>query len=176
MRYCIGFLCDDNTNQFREQYYKKVKETHTNIKPLGHLPAHITVKSPFDFEDEELLIKKIEELAKEIECFSVAYRKIERIETEIYEILWLDVIETGFLRNFHNKLLKIFPSSETSYDGDGFHFHTTLVIGNDLSDDLSSISMTTEINALILMATDEDHIEDYKVLKAFRLKEKESWH
>jgi len=104
---------------------------------ICRLPAHISLKQPFDVTDLTALERYMEELVKDIAPFEVDLTKIELIRTTIDEmksgIIWLDVHETEILRGLHNRinreLTECFGSVPAEFDGADYHFHMSVAIG-----------------------------------------------
>lgn len=98
------------------------------------LPQHISLKISFKLPEIERIEKYFDEFAKEINRFSVNFLKVDLLEFEKdgkkKGLLWLDVEENQILRVLHEKLNRElkekFDIGLASYDGDGYHFHSTL--------------------------------------------------
>ena len=77
------------------------------------------------------------ELAKSIKPFSVNLARLELIDATIdgldTGILWLNVEETEFLRQLHNRvnqeLTLHFGNVSAAFDGSKYRFHMTVAIG-----------------------------------------------
>jgi 2'-5' RNA ligase len=101
------------------------------------LPPHISLKQPFDISDLGLLERYMAELAQSISPFRVGLTHLELVETVVdgldTGILWLNVQETAFLRQLHNRvnqeLTLRFGNVPAAFDGQGYHFHMTVALG-----------------------------------------------
>ncbi len=106
------------------------------------LPSHISLKQPFSVSDLAALEVYMDELAHSIEPFAVVLPEIQVVPTLFagteYGILWLDVEETAYLRQLHNRvnrqLEERFGNSAANFDGADYHFHMTVMLGGQPMD------------------------------------------
>ena len=105
------------------------RQYHTGID-MGRLPPHVSLKQPFDVGDMAALESYFAELAGSLTLFEVRLTKLDLIRTTIDNldtgILWLDVQETEFLRQLHNRLnhdlaLRI-GDAPAAFDGAAYPF------------------------------------------------------
>jgi 2'-5' RNA ligase len=104
---------------------------------LCRLPPHISLKQPFEISELTPLENYMEELARSINPFSVNLTQLELMETTLDDlrtgILWLNVHETNYLRELHNRinqeLSARFGNVSASFDGSAYHFHMSVAIG-----------------------------------------------
>ena len=104
---------------------------------ICRLPAHISLKQPFDISELNPLEGYMTDLAVSIPPFEVNLTGLELIETTIdgleTGILWLNVQETKLLRQLHNRLNQdltlCFGDVSAPFDGPNYHFHMTIAIG-----------------------------------------------
>jgi 2'-5' RNA ligase len=101
------------------------------------LPPHISLKQPFSIKDIVALEDYMAELARSIDPFEVRLTELQ-IDPLVFEgmefgILWVDVQETEFLRNLHNRLSdelnRRFGDTQAPFDGSEYHFHMTVNMG-----------------------------------------------
>lgn len=98
------------------------------------LPQHVSLKSPFSISNMDYIENYFNELAKSIEPFEFKFQNIELINFEkmeiMNEVIWIDVEENPVLREIHKKinqdLKDRFDIPLSPFDGDMFHFHSTL--------------------------------------------------
>ncbi len=97
------------------------------------LPAHISLKQPFIFEDMDVLERYFDGLAGRIAPFEIALDRVYYQEWSGSAILGLDVVETPRLRELHNRvnaeLSGLFADTRADHDGSGYHFHMTIELG-----------------------------------------------
>jgi 2'-5' RNA ligase len=101
------------------------------------LPPHISLKQPFAIADLAQLEAYMAELAETISPFMA---KLTHLQLEIghfqameFGILWLDVEETDYLRQLHDRvnreLAQRFGNTQAAFDGADYHFHMTVMMG-----------------------------------------------
>jgi len=97
------------------------------------LPAHISLKQPFVFEDMAVLEHYFDELAGRIAPFEIALERVYYEEWSGSAILGLSVVEMPRLRELHNQLntelSDLFSDTRANHDGSGYHFHMTVELG-----------------------------------------------
>ena len=97
------------------------------------LPAHISLKQPFSFENMESLEAYFDSLAGQIRPFQVELDKIYYTEWNGYGILGMNVQETETLRRWHDQLnselSQLFRDTSAPHDGAGYQFHMTIELG-----------------------------------------------
>lgn len=134
MHISIGFLTDIEMSNQQKRLGLMLHQTYgLNIEVLK-LPAHVSLKQVFQ-SDNLLDIKKcVESFAKTIQPFEVTYDAVQWMKPRNGNILWFNVVETKTLRQLHNQLnaeLLKRHVSKGHLDGDSYHFHTTLVMGDE---------------------------------------------
>jgi 2'-5' RNA ligase len=99
------------------------------------LPAHVSLKQPFVFEDFERLDAFCARLASSIAPFQVALDRFYLYESGETGVLGLNVVETPLLRGLHERLnselAEVFEDSRAAFDGADYHFHLTVEIARD---------------------------------------------
>jgi len=139
---------------------------------ICRLPPHISLKQPFEVVDLDTLEIYMDELAESIKPFRVNLTHLELIEANIdgldTGILWLNVDETEFLRQLHNRVneeLNLrFGSTPADFDGPKYHFHMAVAIGgqpievyqkieSEFSDCLLNLQYT--VQELVMFVYDE---------------------
>lgn len=173
MMYCIGFKTDEIVNEYVYNTHKKLLDLGFEVMSLGKLHSHITMKSPFEYDNLEELMTELTPLIEDLQVFEIEYSGSEQIEMPSQEIIWFKVTETQFLRNMHNSLVEKFPVSENGFDGEKFSFHTTLAIGQKL--DLSWIKdapKKTTISSVIIMASAQNEPGQFEIVQTYDLRRK----
>lgn len=106
------------------------------------LPPHVSLKQPFGTADLPALENYMVELAGSIEPFEMTLTELKVIPVSsagtAYGLLWIDVEETPELRNLHNRLNdelnQRFGHTPADFDGEQYHFHMTVMMGDQSVD------------------------------------------
>jgi 2'-5' RNA ligase len=97
------------------------------------LPAHVSLKQPFEFEDMDRLEAYFDALAASIQPFEIAFDRFYHWAGSGYGILGLNVVETDTLRGLHNRIVGelkgLFADTTAAHNGVGYHFHLTIELG-----------------------------------------------
>lgn len=97
------------------------------------LPAHVSLKQPFTFENMDVLEGWFGLFSQRIAPFRIDLDRIYYDAWDNYAIVGLDVLETLTLRTLHNQinaeLKDVVRDSSAPHDGDGYHFHLTVELG-----------------------------------------------
>jgi 2'-5' RNA ligase len=97
------------------------------------LPAHVSLKQPFEFEDMDALEAYFDGLAARTAPFRIDLDRVYYEEWSGYAILGLSVVETPRLRGLHEQinteLAGLFKDTRAAHDGSGYHFHLTVEMG-----------------------------------------------
>ena len=97
------------------------------------LPAHVSLKQPFAFEDMDVLEKAFDALAAQTAPFDLQLDRFYCEEWAGFGILGLNVVETPVLRGLHNQLnaelSRLFKDTRAAHDGSEYHFHMTIELG-----------------------------------------------
>jgi len=107
---------------------------YAGIKFFGSLlPAHVSLKQPFTFEDMDLLEDWLESFSTRIEPFRIDLERVYYEEWDKYAIIGFEVLETSTLRSLHNQIneeLKgLVRDPSAPHDGDEYRFHLTVELG-----------------------------------------------
>ena len=133
MKAAIALLADYQVqNYIRRIVFELEQETKIDFL-ASLLPAHISLKQPFSFENMERLEEYFDSLSARIIPFRVDLNEIYYTEWDGYGILGIDVKETGTLRRLHNQLNRelstLFLDTSAPHDGDEYRFHMTIELG-----------------------------------------------
>jgi 2'-5' RNA ligase len=99
------------------------------------LPAHVSLKQPFQITDVLAVESFFDEWVATIEPFDVSFTGLECpfIEQAGMGIVWLEVEETPQLRDLHNRLnfelAQRFAQTDAPFDGPQYRFHATVAYG-----------------------------------------------
>jgi 2'-5' RNA ligase len=97
------------------------------------LPAHVSLKQPFVFEDMAVLERYFDGLAASTAPFEIQLDRVYYEEWSGSAILGLNVLETPRLRALHNQLnaelAGLVADARANHDGSGYHFHMTVELG-----------------------------------------------
>lgn len=99
----------------------------------AQLPAHVSLKQPFVFEDMAALEGYFDAFAAQIAPFEITLDRLYCETWNGYGILGLNVVETPALRALHNRLNAELPAvvqdARANHDGSGYRFHLTIEMG-----------------------------------------------
>ncbi len=99
------------------------------------LPAHVSLKQPFPFEDFARLDAFCERFAATVPPFEVALDRFYLYESGDFGVLGLNAVETPGLRGLHERLnaglAQTFADSRAAFDGADYSFHLTIEIARD---------------------------------------------
>jgi 2'-5' RNA ligase len=112
-------------------------QTHGISLEACRLPAHVSLKQPFDIPDIAALEGYMAELAHDIQPHEISLTRLQLVETNVAGnptgILWLEVNETPLLRSLHDRLnrelAERYGNTPAPFDGPDYHFHITVAIG-----------------------------------------------
>jgi 2'-5' RNA ligase len=137
MKATFALLADSETHNLVRKLSWDIHQKYRTGIDVCRLPPHISLKQPFEISDVDALSEYMTELAQELEPFQTLLTHLELIETTMdglhTGILWLNVQETEFLRQLHNRvndeLTERFGNTQAEFDGADYHFHMTVAIG-----------------------------------------------
>jgi 2'-5' RNA ligase len=94
------------------------------------LPAHVSLKQPFTFEDMDLLEEWLESFSRSVEPFRIDLERVYYEEWDRYVIVGFEVLETPKLRSLHNRineeLKDLVRDPSAPHDGGDYRFHLTV--------------------------------------------------
>ena len=133
MKAAIALLTNNQVQNYARRIVFELQR-ESQIDFLGSLlPAHVSLKQPFAFEDMVRLEGYFDSLAAQIRPFQIVLDEIYYTEWEGYGILGLNVVETDILRELHNQLNRelrnLFVDTSAPHDGAGYKFHMTIELG-----------------------------------------------
>src|SRR5829696_7109969 len=133
MKAAIALLSDYHVqNVARKMVYQLSQRA--DIKFFGSLlPAHVSLKQPFTFENMDVLEEWFESFSKRVGPFRIDMERIYYDGWDDYAIIGFEVLETPTLRSLHNQitheLQNIVLDPSAPHDGDGYRFHLTIELG-----------------------------------------------
>ena len=133
MKAAVALLSDFHVqNVARRMVYEILQ--HGRTKFLGSLlPAHVSLKQPFTFEDMDLLEEWFESFSREITPFRIDLERVYYGEWEQHAIVGFEVLEIPVLRSLHNQINRELPGlvrdPSAPHDGDEYRFHLTVELG-----------------------------------------------
>ena len=133
MKAAIALLSDFHVQNVARRMVYDIYQ-HAGIKFFGSLlPAHVSLKQPFAFDDMDLLEEWLESFSREVVPFRIDLERVYYDEWDQYAIVGLEVLETPILRSLHNRIneeLKYIVRDPTApHDGDDYRFHLTVELG-----------------------------------------------
>lgn len=133
MKAAIALLSDYHVqNLARRMAYEMNRQS--SIQFLGSLlPAHVSLKQPFNFESMETLESWFDLFSKRQSPFLIEFDHIYYDAWDKYAIVGLRVRETPLLRGLHNQinqeLKQVVRDPSAPFDGDPYRFHLTVELG-----------------------------------------------
>ena len=133
MKAAIALLSDFHIQNIARRMVYEIDQ-QTGIRFLGSLlPAHVSLKQPFPFEDMDHLEEWFESFSKQVPPFRVDLEQVYYAGWDQYAIVGFEVHETPTLRSLHNQInqeLKEFVRDPSApHDGDEYRFHLTIELG-----------------------------------------------
>jgi len=130
----IALLIDQETQNSIRKLILKLHIEYGLELVAALLPQHISLKSSFTLKNIDEIETYFDNLAVSLEPVDFKLQNIELINFEkkgiMNEVIWIDVEENSDLRNIHKKvnrdLKDKFDIPLSPFDGDMFHFHSTL--------------------------------------------------
>lgn len=147
MYVCFALLLDYEVhNKVRKIIHRLIQELKVGIES-SLLPQHISLKQSFFVSEVAEIEGYFDELALSLNSFEVAFKAIDLINMKNREnetqVLWLDIQENQELREIHDRLnsdlMNKFQIQKSGFDGDAFHFHSTLAYGYNQYNQLSEM-------------------------------------
>lgn len=133
MKAAIALLADFPVqNTARRMVFEIVQ--YARVEFVGSLlPAHVSLKQPFTFENVDKLEVWFDSFAERLQPFRVALDRIYYDQWDEYAIVGMQVHETPTLRALHNQinneLKEIVHDPSAPHDGDEYRFHLTVELG-----------------------------------------------
>ncbi len=133
MKAGITILADTTVQNYTRKIACELAQKYRIPFNAALYPAHISLKQPFVIEDLARLEAYCDKLAAHIAPFPIELDEFYADEWSGYGILGLRVVETGSLRELHNRLNRelgqLFSDPSAPFDGDAYRFHLTIEMG-----------------------------------------------
>lgn len=133
MKAAIALLADHHVqNVARKMVYEIYRRSA--VRFFGSLlPAHVSLKQPFTFEDIEVLEDWFAAFSRQVALFRIELDRVYYDGWDDYAIVGLHVRETPILRALHNQinqeLKHVVHDASAPHDGDDYRFHLTVELG-----------------------------------------------
>lgn len=175
MYFCIAGLLDDaSQNEIRKKALRILRQYRLAVTALL-LPQHISLKITFSTDRVDDLLVYFGELCLKHRPVPVDFQNLEIIAIEDRGaksgLLWYNARENNSLRKIHNQLNNDLPPLlgivNSSLDGDGFRFHSTIAYGQKTYEEYRNIhaaiagefeEMSARIEKLAVFCCVEDSI------------------
>jgi 2'-5' RNA ligase len=133
MKAAIALLSDFHVQNIARRMVYEINR-HGRIQFFGSLlPAHVSLKQPFTFEDMGILEEWLEAFSREVAPFQIDLERVYYDEWDNYAIVGFEVFETPILRFLHNRineeLVSLVRDRSAPHDGDSYRFHLTVELG-----------------------------------------------
>jgi 2'-5' RNA ligase len=133
MKAAIALLSDYHIQNIARRMVYEINH-YAGIKFLGSLlPAHVSLKQPFTFENMDDLEDWFESFSRRVGPFHINLERLYYDEWDRYAIVGFEVLETPVLRSLHNRIneeLKVLVhDSSAPHDGNDYRFHLTVELG-----------------------------------------------
>lgn len=133
MKAAIVLLADHTVQNLARRMVFELEQKYQIDFLASLLPAHVSLKQPFTFEDMAVLEGYFDSLAAQIAPFPIELDELYCAEWAGYGILGMNVQETSALRNLHDRLnhelSQLFQDASAAHDGETYHFHLTIELG-----------------------------------------------
>ena len=190
MKAAIALLSDFHVQNVARRMAYEINQ-RAGIKFFGSLlPAHVSLKQPFTFENMEDLENWFESFSKQVPPFRIDLEKVYYDEWDNTAIIGFEVLETPSLRLLHNQinseLRDLVLDASAPHDGAEYRFHLTIELGEvgstnpykQLYDSLpeKQVALSFIANHIALFLYPYAHIEPgsficYKVLPLGEIKQ-----
>lgn len=135
MRATFALLFDHEVHNLVRKLAVEVHQKYRVGLGGSQLPPHVSLKQPFRITDLPAVEAYFDQLAASLEPVVLTFTHIGGPGDA--PVLWLEMDESEALRELHTRinqeLAERFPNTDAAFDGDVYHFHLTIALG-DLSD------------------------------------------
>lgn len=133
MKAAIVLLANSSIQNMTRQIVLTLHRNYQTAFYASLLPAHVSLKQPFAFEDMHVLETYFDGLAARMTPFDLQLDRFTYEEWAGFGILGLNVVETPILRGLHDQLnhelSHVVKNSAAAHDGSGYYFHLTIEMG-----------------------------------------------
>lgn len=140
MKAAVVILAGSEVQNYVRRIVYALDRQH-NFPFLGSvLPAHVSLKQPFTFEEMPILENWFDNLSSSIQPFEIRLDHFYHFSGDGYGLLGLNVVETPILRGLHERvnreLAQIVADPSADYDGETYRFHLTVEVGQVGEEDI----------------------------------------
>jgi hypothetical protein len=133
MKAAIALLSDFHVQNVARRMVFEISQ-RAQVQFLGSLlPAHVSLKQPFTFENMDSLEDWFESFSRTVQPFRIQLERVYYDSWDDHAIVGFEVLETPTLRGLHeqvNRELKsVVLDPSAPHDGDDYRFHLTLELG-----------------------------------------------
>ena len=133
MKAAIALLSDYHVQNIARRMVYEINQ-RAAIQFLGSLlPAHVSLKQPFTFENMDDLEDWFESFSKSVAPFQIDLEQVYYDGWDKYAIVGFEVLETPTLRALHNRineeLKDVVRDPSAPHDGEDYRFHLTIELG-----------------------------------------------
>lgn len=133
MKAAIALLSDDHVQNVARKIVYEINQI-SGVRFFGSLlPAHVSLKQTFTFEDMSMLETWFDSFSAQIKPFRIQLDHVYYGEWDGFAIVGLSVHETPTLRTLHNKinqeLKSVVRDASAPHDGEDYRFHLTVELG-----------------------------------------------
>jgi 2'-5' RNA ligase len=173
MKAAFALLVDHTVHNFMR---KLAVDIHTRYHvgfQASVLPAHISLKQPFQISSLADVEAYFDELAEGMEPFEITLTHLELQVVSLDDgeqgVLWLAVQEDPTLRSLHQRinreLVDRFENTQAPFDGPEYWFHATIAVGGQPVDVYRQIyaeygpiqaNLTTTARELVMFCIEGD--------------------
>ena len=137
MKATFALLADTAVSNFVRKLAWEIHQKYGTGTGVCRLLPHVSLKQLFEIEDVPRLEDYMDEFAPTIHPFAIKCFELQLVSTTFTgmetAILWLDVQETAYLRQLHDRLNRElgqrFGNTRAAFDGPDYHFHMTVMMG-----------------------------------------------
>ncbi len=131
-----GLVFDKKSEDNIRNICKEINEDYGLSELSFTLPQHVSLKTSFDIEDYTRVIEYIKKILSKQKSINLKICSITKINNAV---IWLDLEENYELRKIHellnSKLKEKFGIPLNGFDGENFHFHSTLFQDKNIKDE-----------------------------------------
>jgi hypothetical protein len=133
MKAAVTLLSDFHVQNIARRMAYEISQ-YAGIRFFGSLlPAHVSLKQPFNFEDMDLLEDWFESFSRKAAPIRIDLKRVYHDEWDKFAIIGFEVLETRDLRLLHNRvneeLMGLVRDPSAPHDGDDYRFHLTVELG-----------------------------------------------
>jgi 2'-5' RNA ligase len=136
MKAAFALLVDHTTHNVMRKLVLDIHHVYGTGFGAAQVPAHITLKQPFEIADISLVEAYFDRFAAGMLPFDIDLTAVEVQSGNRPDgagIVWLAVRETQHLRDLHDRLnlelTERFAATRAPFDGPDYKFHATVVMG-----------------------------------------------